>query len=94
MSLRVYPVGSQPAQATPIFSYDVAVRSVGSQVSVQFEAQPAIVNGELRTGERGELAIPGTQPSPFNLLSPQLVRDSVARRYQAVMEAQGARGQT
>ena len=64
VSLRVYPVGSQPAQATPLFRYDVTGSVVGSGVSVRFAAEPAVVNSQVRRGERGDLAIraPGDQP--------------------------------
>jgi hypothetical protein len=51
LSLCVYPVGSQPAQATPLFRYDVAVSSASFGVSVQFAAQPAVVNGAVRSQE-------------------------------------------
>jgi hypothetical protein len=45
VSLHVYPVGSQPAQAAPLFRYVVAVRPVGSSARIQFATQPAVVNG-------------------------------------------------
>src|SRR5215213_5380807 len=56
VSLCVYPVGSQPAQATPLLRSVVAVAPAGSGVSVRFAAQPAVVNGRLRHQEQGELA--------------------------------------
>src|SRR5215213_2036628 len=60
VSLCVYPVGSQPAQATPLFRYAVTVGSAGSGVRVQFVAQPAVINGQVQRHEQGELAVTGT----------------------------------
>jgi hypothetical protein len=93
VSLCVYPVGSKPAQATPLFRYDVEGSVVGSGVSVLFVAAPAVVNGELRSTDRGELAILGTAPGERNAMTPHHVRDDVARRYEAALEGLKARGQ-
>jgi len=90
VSLCVYPVGSQPAPATPLFRYDVAVGSVVSGVSVQFAVEPAVVNGQLRPQEQGELvwtAHGGRRP-----LTPHDIRDDVAPRYRAAMQALAERG--
>jgi hypothetical protein len=88
VSLCVYPVGSQPAQATPLFRYQVAGTPVGSGVRVQFVARPVVINGRLQRQEQGQLAMPGTRAgSP---VTPQDVRDDVARRYKAVLAAQTA----
>jgi hypothetical protein len=89
VSLRVYPVGSQPAQATPLFRYDVAVTSAGAGASVQFVAQPVVVNDQLCSQEQGELAV--TAPGHGQPCTPQDIRDEVARRYQAVIDDQAAR---
>jgi hypothetical protein len=88
VSLRVYPVGSQPAQAPPLFRYGVAVSSVASGSRVQFVAQPAVVNGQLLSGEQGELVM--TTPSERQPRTSQDVRGEVARRYQAVISTQTA----
>jgi hypothetical protein len=85
ISLRVYPVGSQPAQATPLFRYEVAVSSVASGPRVPFVAQPAVVNGQMRNQERGELAMPGTREG--GPVTPRDVRDDVVRCYQDVLAA-------
>jgi len=85
ISLCVYPVGSQPAQATPLFRYDVAVSSVASGVRVQFQVQPAVVNGQMRGREQGELV--STAQRERRPRTPQDIRHDVARRYQAVVEA-------
>jgi hypothetical protein len=90
VSLCVYPVGSQPAQATLLFRYEVAVNSVGSGVRVQFVAQPTVVNGQVQSQEQGELAMPGTEGG--DPMTPQRIREDVARRFQAVMDARTARG--
>jgi hypothetical protein len=92
VSLCVYPVGSQPAQATPIFRYDVTVRSAASDVRVQFVAQPAVVNGQLRSREQGALAIPETENMEWSAMTPHDVRDDVERRYQAAVEVWKTRG--
>jgi hypothetical protein len=90
VSLCVYPVGSRPAQATPLFRYDVAVRSASSAVSVWFTAGPAVIHGHLGGWERGELAM--TAHGDRRPLTPQDIRDDVVRRYQAVLVARTARG--
>jgi len=84
VSLHVYPVGSQPAQAAPLFRYDVAVSSVASGRRVQFMAQPAMVNGQLRSQEQGELAM--TAPGARHPCTPRDIRDEVARRYQHAVQ--------
>jgi hypothetical protein len=89
VSLSVYPVGSQPAQAPPLFRYDVAVARTGSRVSIRSEAQPAVVNGQMRSREQGELAM--TTPGEHHPVTPEHIRDDVARRYRAVMVTQTAR---
>jgi hypothetical protein len=87
-SLGVYPVGSRPAQATTLFRFDVAIHSAGFGVRVHFVGQPAVISGQERSEERGELTIPGAgEGGP---VTPQDVRDDVARRYQAVVAAQTA----
>jgi hypothetical protein len=86
VSLRIYRVGSRPAQATPLFRFDVAVSSTGSGVRVQVVAQPAVINGQVRSEEHGQLTMP--RPGEGDPLTPQDVRDDVARRYQAVLAAQ------
>ena len=87
--LRVYPVGSQPAQATPLFRYEVTVSSVTSGPRVLFVAQPALVNGQPLRGEQGELAM--TVPGQRQPCAPQDIRDEVARRYQTVIDDPVAR---
>jgi hypothetical protein len=89
VSLCVYPVGSQPAQAAPLFRYVVAVTSVAAGSRVQFVAQPAVINGQVRSQERRELAL--TAHGDGRPLTPDRIRDDVARRYQAVMAAQTTR---
>jgi hypothetical protein len=89
VSLCVYPVGSRPAQAKPLFRYEVAGRSTGSGVSVQFVAQPAVISGQARYEERRELAM--TAHGNDRSLTPQDILDDVARRYQAVLAARSAR---
>ena len=65
------------------------VRSAGSGVRVEFEARPAVVNGEVQRRERGALALPGQgAASP---LTPDCIRDDVAGRYQAAVDAWEAR---
>jgi hypothetical protein len=89
VSLCVYPVGSRPAQAAPLFRFDVAVRSAASGVRVHFVAKPAVVNGEVRSQEQGELTLPGAGEG--HPVTPQRIRDEVARRFQAVMATRTAR---
>ena len=89
VSLCVYPVGSRPAQATPLFRYEVTGSTTGSGVSVKFGVEPAMVNGQLRTQEHGDLAMP--RLGDDRPLTPDDIRDDVARRYQAVLAARIAR---
>jgi hypothetical protein len=68
VSLRVYPVASRPVQTTPLFRFAVAVSSSGFGVRVHFVAQPAVINGQVRSEERGELTMPGAgQGGPVTL---------------------------
>jgi hypothetical protein len=90
VSLCVYPGRSQPAQATPLFRFGVAVSSAGSGVGVQFVAWPAVVNGQVHRREQGELAMTGKREG--GPVTPQDVREDVARRYEAVLAAQTAPG--
>jgi hypothetical protein len=90
VSLRVFPVGFQPAEAAPFFPYDVAVASTDSGVGVHFVTQPAVVNGQMRHQEREALTM--TARRDRRLLTPDRIRDEVVRRYQTVMEAQTAPG--
>jgi hypothetical protein len=55
---------------------------------VQFVAQPALVNGQLLSGEQGELAM--TTPGQRHPRTSHDIRDEVARRYQAVITTQTA----
>jgi hypothetical protein len=89
VTLLIYPVGSQPAQATPLFRYDIATSASASGVSVRFAAQPAVVNGELHSQEQGKFALPGSGEGGH--VTPRDVGDDAARRYQAVMAAETAR---
>jgi hypothetical protein len=82
VALCIYPVASRPAQATPLFRYVVAATAVDPGASVQFEAQPAIVNGEVWHREQGELMI-------RNSASPRHIRNDVTRHYQAVQLWEG-----
>ena len=72
VSLRVYPVGSQPAQAAPLFSYVVIVRSGASRPRVRFDARP----GAGGTGHDGTRGAPTPHPRGY----PGRGRASLPRR--------------
>jgi hypothetical protein len=56
---------------------------------VQFVAQPAVVNGQVRSKERGERTMPEAEEG--GPVTPQDIRDDVARRYQDVLAARTRR---
>ena len=89
VSLRVCPVRSEPTQAAPLFRYDVTVSAGAANPPVQFVAQPAVVTGQLNSQEQGDLAM--TAPGGRHPRTPQDICDEVARRYQAVIDAQASR---